>query len=241
MGGQQSINQIFVNAPKSICRVETETFSGFAGLYCFKEMIGTFNVLITSRNVLKPDLFSAKFFFNGVQEFKLDKSWIGQITSQPFGSCDFTVIELKQAAINFFINNGAIFLKVASPRIHDKIIITQYSEEKFSFVHGAIHEIQGFTLKHNAATADGSIGSPLLLLNGDAVGVLIGREQLYLQQNQKISPQNQKNGDEVGVLKGHEQFHSQQNQKIGPLRLAICPTEIIRSFLLDIHVKYLLT
>ena len=140
MGGRQSVNHILENAPqpiplaklkflaenapKSICHVETETGTGSAGLYCFKEIIGTYYVFITCQHVLAPNqVVSAKFHFEGFEKFKLQSNWIGHISSQPKENGDFTVIELKQAAINFLIYKGATFLKFTSPRTEDQIII----------------------------------------------------------------------------------------------------------------------
>ena len=84
MGGRQSLNHenaqpvpltklksFAENAPKSICLVETQTSTGSAGLYYFKSIIGTYNVLITCHHVLSPDqVLSAKFHFEGFENLK---------------------------------------------------------------------------------------------------------------------------------------------------------------------------
>ena len=228
MGGRQSVNRNFENssqpisltkskflpetASKSICRVEIENSIGFAGLYCFNEKNETYYVLITCENVLAPgQVQKAKFYIDGLDKFfKLPSDWIEQISFQPIGKDYFTVIVLKQAAINFLISKSAKFLKVTSPRIGDQVIIIQYSERKLSFWQGVIQEIEDFTLKYNATTANGIIGSPLLLSNGEA----------------------------IGVHKEDEDFQQLKNQKIDPQRSATCLTEIIRYFLMDLQMKY---
>lgn len=196
MGNQQSAHSILdsspntipvevlriqaVNALKSMCFVETKSsIKGSAGLYIFQGTNRIHHCLITCHQVLPPEHVLSKqttFKFDGCETFTMRFEWVSQIYSKSKRTGDYTIVEITQVGVDLFKSRGAVFLKVCSPKISDQFVFFQYKNRKLIFGHGSIQNINGSFLEYIDSSKVGISGSPLILMNGDAIGIHRGSE-----------------------------------------------------------------
>lgn len=209
-------NVLAVNGLKSICFVETKSMKGFAGLYLFQGIERTHHCLLTCYHVLPPEQVhntESTFKFEGSDTFNLRSEWVAQIHSNSKRAGDYIIIEFTQVGIDQLISKGAIFLKICSPKIGDQFVLLQCINGKLSFGYGVIQDIKGYYLEYYEPSKGSISGSPLILLNGEAIGM-------------------NRCGDDIGT------HRHRANELFGSPKSAVNIQEIIREFLATNQYKF---
>ena len=148
---------------------------GCQGTIALYEISMNIFVLITSHHNLPVTdaslLCRSDIIFGGICKIVLKPEDIACVSTNK--ELDATVIELTDQCVAFLKKCGFNFLKVTNARLGDQVAILQlYPNAEYAFDKGAIHEINDWRLYSYIACDVGSSGSPLLLWDVQAVGLI---------------------------------------------------------------------